>query len=61
MLVKIACSCGHVSVANAENLPRLLTCSRCHSCRRVEAEDGARIVNRIAFTEWLFGEGEALP
>ena len=54
MILKIACQhCGHVGLANAETLPRELTCARCGSCRRVDAEDGARIVNRIAFEEWL--------
>jgi len=60
MMLKIACQqCGHVGLANAETLPRELTCSWCGSCRRVDAEDGARIVNRIAFEEWLFGERDA--
>jgi DNA-directed RNA polymerase subunit RPC12/RpoP len=60
VILKIACQhCGHVGLANAETLPRELTCARCGSRRRVDAEDGARIVNRIAFEEWLFGERDA--
>jgi hypothetical protein len=55
MMVKVVCTCGHSGVVNAETLPRELTCSRCGSCRYVEAEDGTRIVNRVAFEEWLFG------
>jgi hypothetical protein len=55
MMLRIACTCGHTGVAAAETLPRELTCSRCGSCRRVEPADGARIVNRVAFEEWLFG------
>jgi hypothetical protein len=34
-------------------------CSRCGSSRRVEAEDGARIVSKVALQEWLLGEREA--
>jgi hypothetical protein len=59
MLLKIACTCGHVGIVSAETLPRELTCARCGSSRRVEAEDGTRIVNRVAFEEWLFGEHKA--
>jgi hypothetical protein len=55
MMVKVVCTCGHSGVVNTETLPRELTCSRCGSCRYVEAEDGTRIVNRVAFEEWLFG------
>jgi hypothetical protein len=55
MMVKVVCTCGHVGIVSAESLPRDLVCSRCGSCRHVEAEDGTRIVNRVAFEEWLFG------
>jgi hypothetical protein len=56
MMLKIACQqCGHVGLVNAETLPRSLTCSRCGSCRYVKGEDGTRIVNRVAFEEWLLG------
>ena len=56
MMLKIACQqCGHSGIVNAETLPRSLTCSRCGCCRYVKGEDGTRIVNRIAFEEWLFG------
>ena len=51
--------CGHIGLVSARKLPRSLTCSRCGSCRYVEAEDGARIVNRVAFEEWLFGASGA--
>jgi hypothetical protein len=57
-MLKISCPCGHTGITDAR-LPRVLTCSRCGLCRYVEAEDGARIVNRVAFEEWLFGEHEA--
>jgi hypothetical protein len=53
MLLRIACPCGHVGLANAESLPRLLTCSACGSSRRVEG--GQRIKNKVAFAEWLLG------
>jgi hypothetical protein len=59
MMLKIVCPCGHVGIASAETLPRELTCARCGSSRRVEAEDGTLIVNRVAFEEWLFGEHKA--
>jgi hypothetical protein len=55
MLLKIACTCGHVGIVSAETLPRSRTCARCG----IEAEDGTRIVNRVAFEEWLFGEHKA--
>ena len=56
MLLKIACQqCGHVGIV----LPRELRCSRCGCWRHVEAKDGARIVNRVAFEEWLFGASGA--
>jgi hypothetical protein len=55
MMFRIACPCGHVGIADAQTLPRSMTCSRCGSARHVEAADGARIVNRVAFEEWLFG------
>ena len=56
MMLRIACQqCGHVGLVNAETLPRSLTCSRCGSCRYVKGEDGTRIVNRVAFEEWLLG------
>ena len=54
-MLKIECPCGHVGVVSAERLPRSLTCSRCGSCRYVKGEDGTRIVNRVAFEEWLLG------
>jgi hypothetical protein len=54
MMLRIACTCGHTGIAAAE-LPRELTCSACGSSRRVEAADGKRIVNRLAFQEWLLG------
>jgi hypothetical protein len=38
-----------VGLANAQSLPRELTCSRCGACRHVEAKDGQRIVNKVAF------------
>ena len=59
MMVKVTCTCGHVGIVSAESLPRSLTCTRCGSCRRVEAEDGTRIVNRVAFEEWLLGAPRA--
>jgi hypothetical protein len=60
MMLKIACTCGHVGVVNAQSLPRELRCWQCGSCRRVEAKDcEARIVSRVAFEEWLFGESDA--
>jgi hypothetical protein len=60
MMLKIACQqCGHIGLANAETLPRQLRCSRCGRSRRVEAKDSARIVNRVAFEEWLFGASGA--
>ena len=46
-------------IVYAETLPRSLTCSRCGSCRYVKVEDGARIVNRVAFEEWLLGASGA--
>jgi hypothetical protein len=58
MMLRITCDdCGHTGVAAAETIPRLLTCSACGESRRVEG--GARIVNKIAFQEWLLGEHEA--
>jgi hypothetical protein len=62
MMLKIACPCGHVGLANSETLPRLLTCSACSTSRRVEIADGARIRNRVAVIEWLCGaEAAAQP
>jgi hypothetical protein len=58
MMLKIACTCGHVGVVDAQTLPRDLVCSACGSSRHVEAKDGARIVNRVAFAEWLLGSKE---
>jgi transcription elongation factor Elf1 len=56
MTLKIACpQCGHTGLVNAETLPRELRCWLCGCSRRVEAKDGARIVNWVAFEEWLFG------
>jgi hypothetical protein len=59
MMLKIMCTCGHTGIVSAATLPRELQCSRCGSCRYVKAEDGARIVNRVAFEEWLFGASGA--
>ena len=53
VLVKVACSCGHVGLADAATLPRELRCWQCGSSRYVEA--GARITNRAAVLEWLLG------
>ena len=47
---------SHVGVVFAETL-RSLTCSACGASRYVEG--GQRIVNKIAFQEWLLGEHEA--
>ena len=55
MLIRVTCPCGHIGLINAETLPRDLVCSQCGASRRVEAKDGARIVSRVAFEEWLFG------
>ena len=56
MMLKIACQqCGHIGLVNAQTVPRELLCWQCGCNRRVEAKDGARIVNRVAFEEWLFG------
>jgi hypothetical protein len=56
MMLKIACQqCGHMGLVNAQTLPRELRCWQCGCSRRVEAKDGARIVSRVAFEEWLFG------
>jgi hypothetical protein len=55
MMVKVSCECGHTGIVSAESLPRDLVCSHCGASRRIEREDGARIVNRVAFEEWLFG------
>jgi hypothetical protein len=59
MMVRISCECGHIGLVSAETLPRSLRCSRCGASRYVEAEDGTRIVNRVALEEWLFGEHNA--
>ena len=59
MMLKIACPCGYVGLINAETLPRDLVCSHCGASRRIERKDGARIVNRVAFEEWLRGEHKA--
>jgi hypothetical protein len=59
MMLKIVCPCGHVGLASAETLPRSLTCWQCGESRRVEVRDCRRIVNRVALTEWLLGEGDA--
>jgi len=59
MMLKIACPCSHVGVAPAESLARELTCSACGESRRVGAKDGARIVSRLAFEEWLLGASGA--
>jgi hypothetical protein len=55
MMLKIACTCGHVGLGASETLPRSLTCSACGSSRRVEAADGARIRSREAVMEWILG------
>jgi hypothetical protein len=57
MMVRVSCPCGHVGLAIGESLPRNLTCSACGESRRVDG--GTRIVNKIAFQEWLLGEHEA--
>jgi hypothetical protein len=55
-MLKIACQrCGHIGLINAQTLPRELRCWQCGCSRRVERKDGARIVNRVAFEEWLLG------
>jgi hypothetical protein len=59
MMLKIACPCGHVGLVAAETLPRELVCSHCGASRRVERKDGARIVNKVAFEEWLLGASGA--
>jgi hypothetical protein len=55
MMLRITCPCGHVGVAEAATLPRSLTCSACGESRHVEAKDGERIKNPVAFEEWLLG------
>jgi hypothetical protein len=55
MLIRVTCPCGHIGLINAETLPRDLVCSHCGASRRIERKDGARIVNRVALEEWLFG------
>jgi hypothetical protein len=59
MMLRIACTCGHAGLVSAETLPRSLTCSACGASRHIERKDGARIVNRVAFEEWLFGASGA--
>jgi hypothetical protein len=59
MLIRVTCPCGHVGLFNAETLPRDLVCSHCGVGRRIERKDGARIVNRVAFEEWLLGASGA--
>ena len=55
MLIRVTCPCGHIGLINAETLPRDLVCSHRGASRRIEHKDGARIVNRVAFEEWLLG------
>ena len=59
MLIRVTCPCGHVGLINAETLPRDLVCSHCGTSRSVEAKDGARIVSKVAFEEWLLGASGA--
>ena len=56
-LVKVACPCGHVGLADAATLPRSLTCSACGESRHIES--GERITNRAAVLEWLLGASGA--
>ena len=57
VLVKVACHCGHVGLADAATLPRSLTCSACGESRYVES--GVRITNRAFVLEWLLGASGA--
>ena len=59
ILIRITCPCGHIVLINTETLPRDLVCSHRGAGRRIERKDGARIVNRVAFEEWLFGASGA--
>jgi hypothetical protein len=59
MMLRIVWTCGHIGVVSAESLPRDLVCTHCGASRRVERKDGAPIVNRVAFEEWLRGEHKA--
>jgi hypothetical protein len=60
MLLKIACPCGHVGVVSAQSLPAELRCWQCGESRRVEAKEGARIVNRVAVMERILGEARPI-
>jgi hypothetical protein len=61
MMLRIVCtSCGHVGLAAAETLPRLLTCSSCGSSRRVSVSDCARIMNTVAVMERILGEARPI-
>jgi hypothetical protein len=53
MMVKVVCACGHSGVVNAETSPRSMTCSRCGSSRRVQAERGERIISTARREEWV--------
>jgi hypothetical protein len=59
MLIRVTCPCGHIGLINAETLPRELVCSHCNASRHIERKDGARIVSRVAFEEWLLGASGA--
>jgi hypothetical protein len=58
MMLKIACTCGHVGLVCAETLPRSLVCSSCGASRHVEADQGRAIVSTDRFEEYLAGERE---
>jgi hypothetical protein len=46
-LVAVLCSaCSHIGFAQAEVLPRVLTCSRCHRQQRFESRPLQRIAKR---------------
>jgi hypothetical protein len=57
MMIKIRYAWRAITSASLVRY-RELTCSRCGSSRLIEADDGARIVNRVGLEEWLFGERE---
>ena len=57
MMLKIACPCGHVGLANAESLPRSLTVLGVPG--EPPRRSAARITNKVAFQEWLLGEHKA--
>ena len=53
MLLRIPCPCGHVGIASAKTLPRVLTCLHCGAIRRVERERSERIISTAAREEWV--------